>query len=140
MTVVVEIADQRRFAAGVEHALFDFGHSGSGFRHVYGDAHHLGTGGAQIDALARGAFDVGGVGVGHRLDDDGRASAHLDAANLYAERSLPMRSHDFLPKETTDLERCKFTKNARRTGPPRWFFCKCSFQGSLSLINLEVFI
>ena len=31
------------------------------------------------------AVDVGGVGVGHRLDDDGRAAADHDAADIDAD-------------------------------------------------------
>ena len=71
----MEIADERRVAAGVEHARFDFGHGRGGFRHVHGDAHHLRAGVGQLDALLRGGGDVGGVGIGHGLDDDGRAAA-----------------------------------------------------------------
>ena len=81
--VVVEIADERRVASGVEHALLDLGDGGSRFGNVYGDAHHLRTCGGELEALLGGGRDVGGVGVGHRLDDDGRASADLDAANFY---------------------------------------------------------
>ena len=36
--------------------------------------------------LLDGALDVGRIGVGHRLDDDGRAAAHRDLADLDGER------------------------------------------------------
>jgi hypothetical protein len=31
--------------------------------------------------LAGGAFDIGGVRIGHGLHDNGRAAAHLDLAH-----------------------------------------------------------
>ena len=55
VAVVVEVADERRRAAGVEHALLDLGHGGRRFRHVDGDAHHLRAGLGQLDALPRRA-------------------------------------------------------------------------------------
>jgi hypothetical protein len=64
VAVVVEVADERRRAAGVEHALLDLGHGGRGFRHVHRDADHLGAGLGQLDALAgrrRGISRVGQV-------------------------------------------------------------------------------
>ena len=81
MTVVVEVADERRGAAGVEHPLLDLGDGRGGFGQVDGDAHHLRSRLGQLDALPRGAGGVGRVGAGHRLHDHGRAAADLDAAD-----------------------------------------------------------
>ena len=39
--------------------------------------------------LARGAFDIGRVGVGHRLDDDRRAAADLHAADFDRDDAAP---------------------------------------------------
>ncbi len=78
VAVVVEIADERRRAARVEHALPDFGHRGRGFGQIHGDADHFRSGFRQLDALRRGGARISGVGHRHRLDDDRRAAADLD--------------------------------------------------------------
>ena len=90
MAVVVEVADERRGAAGVEHPLLDFGHRRRRLRQVDGDAHHLRSGLSQLDALLRRRRRVGGVGHRHRLDDDGRAAADLDAADADADGSVKL--------------------------------------------------
>ena len=51
VAVVVEVADERRGDAGVQHPLLDLGHRRGRFRHVDGDPHHVGTGLGQLDAL-----------------------------------------------------------------------------------------
>jgi hypothetical protein len=48
---------------------------------VHRDAHQLAAGGMQGPHLCRRAFDIGGIGVRHRLDDDRVDGAHLDAAD-----------------------------------------------------------
>ena len=53
MAVVVEVADERRRAAGVEHALLDFRDRGRRLGQVDGDPHHLRAGFRQLDALLR---------------------------------------------------------------------------------------
>ena len=93
MAVIVKIADERRFAAGVEHALLDFGNSGSGFGDVYRDAHHFRTGGGKLEALLHGGSDIGGVGIGHRLDDDRSASTDGHAAD-FDSMSLVSMGHE----------------------------------------------
>ena len=85
VAVVVEIADERRGDARVEHPLLDLGHGGRRLGHVDRDAHHLGPGFGQLDALPRGRRRVRRVGHRHRLDDDGRAAADLDTADAYAD-------------------------------------------------------
>ena len=81
----MEVADERRRAAGVEHPLLDLGHGRGGFGQVDGDAHHLGAGLGQLDALPRRRRGIGGVGHRHRLHDDGRAAADLDVADAHAD-------------------------------------------------------
>ena len=81
MAVVVEVADERRGAAGVEHPLLDLGDRGRRFRQVHRDAHQLRSSFGQLDALLRRRRRVGRIRHRHRLDDDRRAAADLDAAD-----------------------------------------------------------
>ncbi len=85
VAVVVKIADDGRVAARVQQPLLDFGHGGRRFRHVHGDADEFRSGLGEFEALLRGGGDVGGVGVGHRLDDHRRAAADLDLADFDAD-------------------------------------------------------
>ena len=91
VTVVVEVADQRRGAAGIEHALLDLGHRRGRFGKVHGDAHHLRPRLPQLDALLRGPLRIRRVGHRHRLHDDRRAAAHActvaDLANTLHQSS-----------------------------------------------------
>ena len=82
VAVVVEVADERRRAAGVEHALLDLRHGGGRFGRVDGDPDHLRARLGQLDALARRGLRVGRVGHRHALHDDRRAAADLDGADL----------------------------------------------------------
>ena len=79
---VVEVADQRHVDAHLQQPLLDVRHGGGRLVAVDRDAHDLGAGARQRRDLARGAFDVGGVGIGHRLHDDRRAAADRDAADV----------------------------------------------------------
>ena len=78
--------------AGVEHALLDLGHRRRGLGQVDGDAHHLGAGLGQLDALLRRRLRIRGVRHRHRLHDDGRAAADLDGADPDADG--PMKLED----------------------------------------------
>ena len=49
----MEVADERRLAAGVEHPLLDLGHGRRRFGHVDGDPHHLRARLRELDALLR---------------------------------------------------------------------------------------
>ncbi len=93
MAVVVEVADERRRAAGVEHALLDLGHCGRGLGHVDGDPHHLRARLPQLDDLLRGALRVSRVGHRHRLDDDRRAAADLHVPDLDANGLVKLHRH-----------------------------------------------
>ena len=83
VAVVVEIADERRRAAGVEHALLDLGNGGRRLRKIDGDAHHLRPRLRELDALARGRLRIRRIGHRHRLDDDRGAAAHLHATDAH---------------------------------------------------------
>ncbi len=91
VAVVVKIADERRVAAGVEDAALDFGNGSGGFGNVDGDADEFGAGLGKFEILFRSGGDVGGVRVGHRLDDDGRAATDLNFPDLYADRFVTLR-------------------------------------------------
>ena len=104
VTVVVEVADERRRHPGIEHALLDLGNRGGGFRHVDGDAHHLGSRLGELDALLRGPARIGGVGHRHRLHDDRRTAADLDVTHFHADGLVELheghgRSHGSIPRE-----------------------------------------
>ena len=87
VAVEVEIADQRHVAAQRVELLADRRHGGGGFGRVDGDAHQFRAGvGERLDLRHR-RRDVGGVGVGHRLHDDRRAAADVDAADVDLARS-----------------------------------------------------
>ena len=95
MAVVVEIADEGRRAARIEHALLDVGHGGRCFGYVDGDADELRPGFGQLDALARGRRRVSGIGHRHRLHGDRRAAADLHVSDAHADRLVESeRLHD----------------------------------------------
>ena len=79
---VVEIADQRRRHAHRHEPVADMRDGGRGLVAVDGNANQFGARAGERGDLARGRLDVGGVGVGHRLDDDRRAAA--DDHGLFA--------------------------------------------------------
>ena len=84
VAVVMEVADDGDFAAGGEQALLDFGNGGCGFRDVDGPANDFGAGFGEFERLLESGCDVGGVRVGHGLDDDRCAAAYLNVADFYA--------------------------------------------------------
>ena len=94
VAVVVEVADERRVAPGIEHALLDLGHRRRGLGHVHRHAHHLGAGLPQLDDLLRRRRGIGRVGHRHGLDDDRRAAAHLDVADADGDGAVQPDGHD----------------------------------------------
>ena len=62
------------------------GNGGGGLVAVDGQPHELGAGAGERGDLAGGRLDVGGVGVGHRLDDDRRAAADQDRRSALRRR------------------------------------------------------
>ena len=93
MAVVVEVADERCVDAGVVHALADLGHRRGRLRDVHRDAHHLGAGLRERDALRGGARGIGRIGAGHRLHDDRRAAADLHRAGAAADADADGTMH-----------------------------------------------
>jgi hypothetical protein len=81
VAVVVEVADDGRGPALGVDAFDDVGNGLGGVVVVDGDADHLGAGAGEGGDLLDGGLDVGGVGVGHRLDDDGSVGADADVAD-----------------------------------------------------------
>ncbi len=82
MSVVVEVADDGRVPALLRDALDDVRQRLCRFIVVHSDAHHLRAGARKCRDLLNGAFDVCGVGVRHRLNDDRRIGADADAPDL----------------------------------------------------------
>ena len=85
MADIVEVADERHGDADAGEPVADVRHGGGGLVAIDGDADELGAGLGQRRDLADGRIDVGGVGVGHRLNDDRRAAADLDRAFALAD-------------------------------------------------------
>ena len=91
VTVEVEVADQRDVDTQGQQPFVDFWHGGGGFRRVDGEAHQFRPGAGQFGAL-NGCFQhVGGVGVGHRLDDDRGVAADANRADAHGPRGPACR-------------------------------------------------
>ena len=88
---IVEIADERHVDAEPAEPLADVRHGGRRLVPIDGDADDLRAGAGEGGDLRHRPVDVGGVRVGHRLDDDRRAAADGDAADADAGRPLPRR-------------------------------------------------
>ena len=86
---VMEIADDRHGDAHLRQPLLDMRHGGGGLVAVDGDAHQLGAGAGERGHLAGGPLHIGGIGIGHRLHDDGRTAAHRDAGDVDRYRFVP---------------------------------------------------
>ena len=82
MAVVVEVADDGRGPALFADAVDDVGDGLGGVVVVDGDADELRAGAGECGDLLDGALDVGGVGVGHRLDDDRGGGADANLADV----------------------------------------------------------
>jgi hypothetical protein len=87
---IVKVADDRHADAHFEQPLLDTRHRGGRLVAVDGDAHDLGTRGRQRRHLSRRLLDIGGVGVGHGLHDDGRAAADEHAAHIDGHRPVSL--------------------------------------------------
>src|SRR5579859_2078453 len=84
VAVVMEVSNDGDVAARGEKTFFDFGNRGGGFGDVDSPANDFGAGFGEIESLLERGFNVGGVRVGHGLDDDRSAAADLDVADFYA--------------------------------------------------------
>ena len=82
VAVVVEVADDGGVPALFLDAFDDVRDGLRGVVVVDGDADELRAGAREGGDLLDGRLDVGGVGIGHRLDDDGSGGAGEDAANV----------------------------------------------------------
>ena len=79
--------------ADLRQPVADRRHRGGRRRFVHGDAHQLAAGARQRLDLLRGAFDVRRVGVGHRLDDDGRGTADGHATDVNGDGFATRMAH-----------------------------------------------
>src|SRR5215468_5029667 len=90
VAVVVKIPDH-----GHLHLLDDLRHGTRSLVVVHGDAHQLTARGVERIDLGHGGGYVGGISVGHGLDDDGPLAADLDAAHVHGHGLPPLRgTHD----------------------------------------------
>ena len=88
---VMEVADQRHAHIHLGEAVADMRHRGRGLVAIDGDAHEFGAGARQRRHLPRGAVDIGGVGIGHRLHDDRGAAADRHAADIDGDGGVARR-------------------------------------------------
>src|SRR5262245_9432929 len=97
MTVVMEVADERRGDASIDHALLDFGNRRGRLRCIHRDPHHVRACAGQLDALLSGGFRIDGIRHRHRLNDNRRAAADLHAADHHANSPMQLQEgHEFL--------------------------------------------
>ena len=83
---VVEVADDRRVHAHLEQALLDVRNRGRRLVAIDGNAHDLGTRARQRRHLPHCSVDIGGIGIGHGLHDDGGAAADQHPADIDGHR------------------------------------------------------
>jgi hypothetical protein len=85
VTDVMEVAHDRHIDAHPAEAILDVRHRGGSLVAIDGDAHELGAGTGERRHLPGGSLHVGGIGVGHRLDDDwaAAADAHISDVHRY---------------------------------------------------------
>jgi hypothetical protein len=118
MAVVVEVADERHADAQVVELAADLGDSRGGRVVVDGDAHQLGSRMCQRGHLQSRAVDIGGVGVGHRLDHDGVARADVHAPYIDG-HGLPAPGQVCIALHQWPLGRARRHRRARAHPPPR---------------------
>jgi hypothetical protein len=81
VTVEVEVADQRHIHTHLRESVTDWRNRRSGFARVDGEPHQFGSRASERLDLLCGAFDVRGIGVRHRLNDDGCVTAYADGCD-----------------------------------------------------------
>ena len=87
----MKIADDRHIDTHKLQSVADIGHGLGGFVAVDRDADDLGARGGKGRDLLDGGIDVRRIGIGHGLDNDGRAAAHGDAADPDGHAVAPRR-------------------------------------------------
>ena len=96
VAVVVEVADHRH-----GHLLDDRGDRPRRRLGVHGDAHQLAARRVERVDLGHRPGHVGGVGVGHGLDDDRPGAAHLDPTHVHRDRLAALRRAHLGPHHST---------------------------------------
>ena len=86
VAIIVEVADERRRDAHLVEPVANMGNRSCRLVAVDGDAHKFRTRLRQGRRLPRCRLDIGRIGVGHRLDDDRRTTAHDDLTDLDGHR------------------------------------------------------
>ncbi|MCY1289089.1 hypothetical protein D9M70_381660 [compost metagenome] len=79
---IVEVADERHVQTEALEPLADLRHGGGTLVAVDGDAHQFRAGLVKGGNLRHRSVDISCIGVGHRLDDHRRATAHYDPADI----------------------------------------------------------
>jgi uncharacterized membrane protein len=87
--VVVEVSDNRDPDPAVLETCRDLADGAGRFRRIDGHSDELGARAGQGFDLRHGGGDIRRVGVGHRLDSHGLASADADSTHVDLERSVP---------------------------------------------------
>ena len=90
---IVEIADERHIHAHFQQPVADMRHGRRRLFAVHGDAHQLRARLRERGDLLHGGVHIRGVGVRHRLHNDGRAPADGHAANLHRNGDVPRLAH-----------------------------------------------
>src|ERR1700740_2770658 len=80
----MEVANDGYVAACFEQTLLNFRNGGGGFRDIDCPAHDFRAGFCEFQSLFQCCGDIGGVRVGHGLDDDGSAAADADVSDIYS--------------------------------------------------------
>ena len=110
--VVVEVADDRDHHTDAAKSGDDPGHRRRRRIVVDGDAHQLAAGAREQGHLCHGCGDIGGVGVGHRLNHHRVRRAHRNAAHHDRRRwAAGNRGHQ--------CSRIRRVQAARRSDPTR---------------------
>ena len=107
VSVVVKVANDGDGNPELIELLDNARDGGSGSVIVHRDAHQFRSGAGQGRSLLDGAFDVGGIGIGHRLHDHGGIAAHLHLAdggrNCFSATYFRHAGHNF----SMCRERCR---------------------------------
>ena len=127
--VEMKVADDGNAHTHLREAVTDGRHGRGGRCFVDRDAHQLGARARQRLDLLRRALDVGRVGVGHRLHDDGRGSADRHAADVHGEGLAARMAHAFTsprPSSSVEVQVVSCQRASRQASTPAqemWMVC-----------------